>query len=384
MKRIDVVAVGLSASDQLLIGAFLDLIALADGHVFRLCEHLNAPIVIYNPADSNAAELLNDPKRGVAYIQYGVPDQSFGPHLWCLGMPVRLGPLREIMSGIVERRREWTTGGGFVQAASSSPSPNPSPATQPVLAHRKLEQVLGVLECVVKSRIPHLFNGIPGVEIEVFPQTNLVYIRREAGTDCWQKALADSAQPVTAFAHIGAKPTADTQPITVAQFRWELARHLSAGMLLPGIAAKQEFGLIRWPDFGAMSAGAFDLRIVALIATRQASIASMLRTVPYTREGVIALLNGCALVGCMGDAPEDLLLSADAQKPSADMQKLSPDMQKLNADTQKPMRALFANRVAPGENQTVATAASQTPQRGFSGMLSKLRAALSFVSRENL
>ena len=373
MKRLDVAAVGLSASDQLLVGAFLDLIALADGHVFSLCEHLDAPIVIYNPADSNAAELLNNPKRGVAYIQYGVPDHSFGPHLWCLAMPVRLGPLREIMIGIVERRREWTTSGGFVQAASTSLTP----AAAPVLVHRKLEQVLGVLESVVKSRIPHLFNGIAGVEIEIFPQTNLVYIRREAGSDGWQKALADSAQAVTAFAHIGAKPVADTQPISVAQFRWELARHLSAGILLPGIAAKQEFGLIRWPDFGAMSAGAFDLRIVALIATRQASIASMLRTVPYTREGVIALLNGCALVGCMRDAPEDLLHNADTQN-------LIPDAQKLSADTQKPTPSLFANRVASAENQTVATAANQIPQRGFSGMLSKLRAALSFVSRENL
>ena len=356
MKRVDVVAVGLSASDQLLVGAFLDLIALADGHVFGLCDRLDSPIVICNPDDSYAAELLNNPKRGVAYVQYGAPDHRFGPQLWRLGMPVRLGPLREIMVGIVERRREWTSSGWFVEAARANSSLSPSPVAPPVLAHRKLEQVLGVLESVVKSRIPHLFNGIAGVEIEVFPQTNLVYIRCETDSKSWQKALADSTQPITAFSRIGAKPIANTQPISVAQFRWELARHLSAGMLLPGIAAKQDFGLIRWPDFGAMSAGAFDIRIVALIATRQASIATMLRTVPYTREGVIALLNGCALVGCMRDAPEDLLHSVD--------------LRELNADTQKQMRA-------------VATAVSAIPQRGFSGMLNKLRAALTFVAREN-
>lgn len=357
MKRIDVVTVGLTVSDRLLIGAFLELIALTDGHVFRLSDSARAPIVIVNPGNIEAAALLRDPQRGVAYIQYGMPQCNFSRGVWRLGVPVRLGALREIMVGIIEQRREWKFSGALTPEAEAGANS----AVSPVPAHRKLEQVLTVLEGAVHSRIPHAFSGISGVEIMLFPQTNAVYIQCDPSVSSWQKALVDTHRSIVALAHIGARAMIEIRPITVAHFRWELARHLSAGMLLPGLASMKEFGLTRWPDFGTMTANSgYDLRIVALIATRPTSIAGMLKTVPYSREGIIALLNACALIGCVRDAPEDLLRSVEAQKASA---------------------VLSSIRATPAINHSVSSLPTQKPQRGFAGMLSKLRAALSFVPK---
>ena len=359
VKRIDVFSVGLTMSDRLLVGAFLDLVALADGHVFRLCEHRDAAIVLVNPADVQAVALLQHPQAGVAYIQYGMPESIFSRDVWRLGAPVRLTALRDILIGIVALRREWKSSGVLVPGAQV----DTDRAALPVPAHRKLEHVLGVLDAAVHSRIPHALCGVPGVEIVVFPDRSAVYIHCEPDISAWQQALVNTQRPIAALSRIGARPTLGIQPISVAHFRWELARHLSAGMLLPGLASRLEFGLTRWPDFGTMTAGsAFDLRIVALITTRPSSIANILRAVPYTREGIVALLNGCALVGCMRDAPADLLHRADAQR-------------QLSVQT--------GVRATAAASQTPAAVPTPTPRRGFAGVLSKLRAALSFVPRAN-
>lgn len=356
MKRIEVGAVGLPMSERLLMGGFVELVALTDGHVFRLCDFADAPIVICNPANTEAVALLRHPKPGIAYIQYGMPECSYGQGVWCLSLPVRLAPLREIMMAIVEQRNAWLKSGALTQEASAAKNL----AALPVPAHRKLEHVLRLLGSILQSQIPHSFVGIKGVKITVFPQLNAVYIQCEPGIDFWQKALATS-QRVSIFSRMDAKPLLELQPISIAHFRWELAQHLSAGMLLPGLASRQEFGLTRWPDFGTMAAGsAYDLRIVALIATRPTSVVGILKTVPHTLEGVIALLNGCALVGCLRDAPADLLRSVEIQEP---------------------LPALFGKYMPQAPVR--ATLPAQTPQRGFLGMLSKLRAALSYVPRSN-
>ena len=311
MKRIEVGTIGLPMSERLLIGGFVELVALTDGHVFSLCDYADAPIVICNPANSAAAALLSHPKPGIAYIQYGMPECSYGLGVWLLSLPVRLAPLREIMMAIVEQRNAWLKSGALTQEVSAAKNL----AALPVPAHRKLEHVLHLLASILQSQIPHSFVGIKGVKIIVFPQLNAVYIQCESGIDSWQKALASASQRVSFFSRMDAKPPIELQPISIAHFRWELARHLSAGMLLPGLASRQEFGLTRWPDFGTMAGSAYDLRIVALIATRSSSIAGILKAVPYTLEGVIALLNACALVGCLRDAPADLLRSAEIQEP---------------------------------------------------------------------
>ncbi len=358
MKQIDVLCVGLTLSDQLLIGAFLQLIAANEGQVFRICEHSDAPVVIFNPANDEAAMLLRSPHRGVAYIQYGESEYTFS-RVWRLATPVRLPALREILAAILEQRREWTFSGALARETVVGEN------FAPVPAHRRLEQILGIFEGAVQSRIPHAISGISGVEIVVFPQSNAVYIECDANVSSWQQALADTQRPVSALSRVGARPPADTKPISFAQFRWELARHLSAGMLLPGLVGRAQFGLTRWPDFGSLSAGsAFDLRIVALIASRPMAIAGMLKTIPYSREGIIALLNGCALVGCLADAPADLLRSVDLQSAVG-----------LLAGA----RSMPA--IQPTPSLTRHTLPTQKPQRAFTGMLSKLRAALGFVPR---
>ncbi len=379
-KRIDVTTVGLSMSERLLIGAFLDLIALTDGHIFRLCDYINAPIVVVNPAETDAAALLKNPQAGIAYIQYGMPEIGYGPDVWRLASPLRLGELREILVGVVKKRHEWRLSGALAPSdplmpaadvgmsrLALLPSGTAGQATQqttatsnlPVPAHRKLEQVLGVLEGIMQTRIAHAMTGIAEVEILIFPLENAVFI--QCGSGNWQKALHGITRPVAAFSRVGARPSGPVPPITIEQLRWELARHLSCGLLLPGIAGFQEFTLKRWPDFGKMSVGSgYDLRVVALIAARPSSIAQMLKVVPYTREGIIALLNGCALIGCMLDAPVDLLAPAGQARLSVAPSPLAaPEAAKAPAPTPTP------------------------PQRGFVGMLSKLRAALSFTPRVN-
>ena len=357
-KRIDVTSVGLPMSDQLLLRALLQLIAPIGGHDFALSDDNDAPIVVFNPADSQAETLMRNPQHGVAYIQYGTPE-IIHRQVWRLAKPVRLPAMREILTGIVEQRREWKFSGALAPKAEVSQS---LPST-PVPAHRRLEDVLKVLENVVQSRIPHSLSGISGVEALVLPLNNAVYIQCDPSAGVWHKALVETQRPIAAFSHIGARPMSETKPISIAHFRWELARHLSAGMLLPGIACRQEFALTRWPDFGTMTPGsAFDLRIVALITARPTSIANMLKTVPYTREGIIALLNCCAVVGCLSDAPADLLHSVEAQ-------------------TLKPEQLREPSVAAP--NRAAATLTNQampSPQvkRGFAGVLSKLRAALTY------
>lgn len=359
IKQIDVVCVGLTLSDQLLIGAFLQLVAANEGQVFRICEHSDAPVIIFNPANEEAAMLLRNPQRGVAYIQYGESEHTFS-RVWRLATPARLPALREILTGILEQRREWTFSGALARETIAGQ------ILAPVPAHRRLEHVLGLFEGVVQSRIPHAINGVSGVEIVVYPQSNTVYIECDANISSWQQALVDTQRPVSALSRVGARPLAELNPISFAQFRWELARHLSAGMLLPGLVARERFGLTRWPDFGSLSAGsALDLRIVALIASRPMSVAGMLKTIPYTREGIIALLNGCALVGCLADAPADLLRSVDLQSAASAL-----------AGT----RSVPAP-IQPAPSLTSHTLPKQKPQRAFTGMLSKLRAALGFVPR---
>ena len=109
-----------------------------------------------------------------------------------------------------------------------------------------------------------------------------------------------------------------------------------------------------------MTAGsAFDLRIVALIMSRPTSIAAMLQTVPYTREGIIALLNCCAVVGCLSDVPADLLHSVTAQTPQPELSVAAP----------KRAVPTLTNHALPSPNE----------KRGFAGVLSKLRAALTYT-----
>lgn len=357
MKRIDAASIGLSMSDRLLVGGFVDLIALTDGHIFRLCDNADAPIVICNPANSAAAALLSHPKPGIAYIQYDTPEFICSRGKWCLNLPLRLAPLREIMISIIAQRREWQNSAVLAPLLSAAANST----ALPVPAHRKLEHALRLLDSIVQSRIPHSFTGIKGVKILILPQQSAVYIHCEVGISAWQQALANATQRLSIFAREDARPESELAPISLAHFRWELARHLSAGMLLPGLASQVEFGLTRWPDFGTLGAGsAFDLRIVALIVNRPSSIAGILSNVPYTREGVIALLNSCALIGCMSDAPEDLL---------------------GNVAVQKRMPALLAARAVAAPNHAVLKMPIPAPQRGFLGMLGKLRAALSFVPR---
>ena len=357
IKRIDVGSIGLPLSDQLMLRAFLQLVAPIGGHDFRLSDGNDVPIVIFNPGDSKAEMLMRNPQRGVAYIQYGMPEMSYG-RVWRLATPVRLPTLREVLAGIIEQRREWKFSGALAPKAEVSQSLAPTP----VPAHRRLEDVLAVLESIVQSRIPHALCGISGVEILVFPLNNTVYIQCEPGA-AWQKALIDTQRPISALSHIGARPMAEIKPISIAHFRWELARHLSAGMLLPGIAGQSKFALTRWPDFGTMTAGsAFDLRIVALITTRPTSIANMLQTVPYTREGIIALLNCCAVVGCLSNAPADLLHSVEAQTSQPG---LLPE-----PSVPAPKRAIptLTNQALPRPNE----------KHGFASVLNKLRAALNY------
>jgi hypothetical protein len=374
MKRLSVSAVGLAVSDRLLLSAFIDLVALTDGHVFALDAAADAAIVFVNPASADGAALLVKPSPGIQYVSYGniASNRPFAG--WTLPMPVRLGPLREILISIVERRRlekgTLKTDARSDAIAKENREAIAEQETQTsgphVAPHPKLEHLLRMLERVAKDRVAHAIYGVAGVEISLFPDIGKVTISGE--NDAWGAALLAATRNLTAMPRVGAHIDKNAKLLTFEQFRWQLARVLSQGLLLPGIAEMQKFSLIRWPDFGTFGAASpYELRLCAMLTSQPESIERMLKVVPCKRTDVIALLNACALVRCLRDAPSDLLTSVSGSENSADL------LQVLAART---------NAIAKKAVSEIAVQPSQT-QRGMLGFLGKLRAALSFTPRTN-
>jgi hypothetical protein len=376
MKRLSASAVGLAASDRLLLSAFIDLVALTDGHVFALDMAADAVIVFVNPASAEGDALLGKPSPGIHYVSYGNTASNRPFVGWTLPMPVRLGPLREILISIVERRRSEKglvkiDARSEVSAKESRETVNPERETQTtgplVAAHRKLEHLLRMLERVAKDRVAHAIYGVAGVEITLFPDIGKVTISGEH--DAWGAALLGATRNLTAMPRVGAHIDKNAKSLSFEQFRWQLARTLSQGLLLPGIAEMQKFSLLRWPDFGTLGAASpHELRLCAMLTSQPESIERMLRVVPCKRTDVVALLNACALVRCLRDAPSDLLTSASGSENSADF-----------VPALAPQTNVAPKTVMP---ETAPAQPSQT-QRGMLGFLGKLRAALSFAPRTN-
>jgi hypothetical protein len=372
MKRLSVSAVGLALSDRLLLSAFIDLVALTDGHVFALDMADDAAIVFFNPASAEGAALFGKPSPGTHYVSYGtaVLNRPFAG--WTLPVPVRLGPLRDILISIVEKRRSEK---GVLNPDSppvahmQAPHVESTQTSGPlVAAHRKLEHLLRMLERVAKDRVAHAIYGVAGVEITLFPDIAKITVRSE--NKDWGAALLGATRNLTALPRVGAHIDKNATLLTFEQFRWQLARVLSQGLLLPGIAEMQRFSLLRWPDFGTLgAANPYELRLCAMLTSQPESIERMLKVVPCKRAEVIGLLNACALVRCLRDAPNDLLTSASGGENPIDLSQI------LTART-----GALPKNAAP----EIVPAQPSPTQRGMLGFLGKLRAALSFAPRTNV
>jgi hypothetical protein len=126
------------------------------------------------------------------------------------------------------------------------------------------------------------------------------------------------------------------------------------------------------------------LRICALLTSRPSSVAQLLRAFPVEQAGVVALLNGCALLGCLRDAPIDLL-SAPVTYAEATAREDSTQQMPRFANTRSEVRSsAITERIAQARRDALPKSASQkSTAQGFTGFLGKLRAALTFSPRAN-
>ena len=190
MKRLSVNAVGLAASETASLGAFLDLVALDDGHVFVLDKSATAPILFVNPASSEGAQELATPSSSICVVGFGAKLNNFPGLSWMLAMPLRLPQLREILVSIVEKRRDAARLQQSLSEATRESVKNPwheSTSAHCTAAQGKLQHMLRVMSRITKGRVVHEICGIPGVEITIFPDLAKVSVRSNTGV--WTSAL---------------------------------------------------------------------------------------------------------------------------------------------------------------------------------------------------
>ena len=204
MKRLGVNAIGLAASETSSLSAFLDLLALDDGHVFALDATSDATIVFVNPTSSEGAKLLAKPSAGVCLISYGIHDHHHPELRWTLATPLRLPQLREILLDIVDKQRETRR----MQVPNMATVENERHRSQVATTlgctgtHEKLENLLRIICRITKGRVVHEICGIPGVEITVFPDLGKASVRADG---VWTSAVLAGTRNLTVIPHMGAQ-----------------------------------------------------------------------------------------------------------------------------------------------------------------------------------
>jgi hypothetical protein len=361
VKKLFASAVALPVSERLLLAGFLDLVALTDGHVFCLNADPQAPIRFINTASQAGMEILAHREQGIAYICLGSESVASDEGVWHLPMPIRFSVLRGVLAAVVAQRAQWhrkelaqmKLGTALENAREiliARTEVNPELAT--VSAHRRLEQFLRVLDRALRQGLPQQFRGIPDLELILTPLTGEVFLR-SLSVRPWLELISRSKQSVFLTPFDAQITHQDYKALSVARFRWQLARHMSYGVLLPSIAHLGQFGLSRWPDFGALGVDdRYDLRVCALMANRAVSVEMIMQLCSVSRLAAIGLINACALDGSLRGISKESVLEAIAP-------------QQVHVE-QVPKPVLKSN-AAP-------------VQRGFVAFLGKIRAALKIGS----
>jgi hypothetical protein len=419
MKKLHLYAVGFAESDRQLLAGFIKLVALIDGHVFTLSPEPECAIVIVNQQSGVGVKTLQNPVNGTAYIAYsetladgvaamtrrkcaGAPgdsgrdqDQASQSKIWDLIGPIRLVPLREILHAVVQWRIENHIDRNLAPTRVANASIHEAVTHEPLLApHRKLAHLLRIISRTRSEQTAQTIHGIAGLQITMFHQSQQVGIRMAPPASGKTTSLAEPATRQTSLAEpatgwmaalvactrsLSATPNSlpmqagNFQLISMQRFEWELAHGLSGGVLFPGIAHMQYFYLKSWPDFAALGVEhAIDLRVCALLSARPVTMAQILKEFPTDQPAVIALINACALLGFLNDAPQDLLIPIGAT-PNFAAQGEPPRVNgylPMHSSEIGAQHDVLAKQSQKNSNH---------PALGFSGLFSKLRSALSFA-----
>jgi hypothetical protein len=319
-----------------LLAAFIDLIDLRDRKNFKLGDRTDTNILFVNDKDSEASAWLKQVPKHVFVVRLG-EISAVRSGEYALTMPIRIQPLREILSDISERMSQR----GFNQPLGEESS-------MTVLAHSKLENLLQLLDQAAHSNLRQAITGIESLHILVMPASQQVAIRSESK---WEKLLAESAVKLQLEPRPFGNPEAASLLLGLDQFRWRLALHLSHGMLLPALTQRAQFALTLWPDFGRFGQNPKHLKMSALMVMRGLSVAAIAVSTGNSRDEVIAFINACACVQLLKEMPEGALWHLEQTRT------VLPKTQSVSAPV-------------------TAGAPSPNVRSGFLGLLGKLRDAL--------
>jgi hypothetical protein len=358
VKKLFASAVALPVAEQLLLAGFLDLVALTDGHVFGFNSDTKAPIRFINMASQAASETLAQREQGIAYICLGSESLVSEEGVWHLPTPIRFGALRGILVAVVAQRAQWHRKELAQMKFTAAPENareilaartalNPDLAT--VTVHRKLEQFLRLLERALHQSVLQQFNGIPGLELILTPLTGEVSLRCQ-NTEPWLELISRTRESIFITPRVAHVSKQNFETLSLARFRWQLARHISHGLLLPGIAHLGQFSLSRWPDFGVLGVtDQYDLRACALMANRAVSIEMIMQLSSVSRADAIGLINACALNGCIRGVSSTCVLEAISPQPPRTEQAPKPEAKSIPAPEKRGFVALLSKiRVALG------------------------------------
>jgi hypothetical protein len=327
--------VGLSLSDRLLLSAFVDLIELPDGTRFVVSDDNSAPVVF----------VLEQSPVGQLWLQNATPDQvpiRVGPttlNVLGLSMPFRLQPIRDALTAASAR----------VRHAKAAVRDMPPPVADQLPAHRRLSEMLTLVDLAATNDLPQLVLGIPALQLTILPASNQVAVRGDG--EAWEQLMSTLVFKPTLQSSLSAGAMGGAQLLSVDKFKWRLALLLSHGFLLPTLAAQTSFNLRSWPDLGRLGQNMQHMRMAALLVSRGATISELAKAASTTRDQAIAFVNACATQRILKDvAPLPSTLAA----------------------TQRARLALVPTNPAP---------APPEQKSAFIGLLKKLRSALNISAQ---
>jgi hypothetical protein len=336
--KIMVTANALPASERLLLSMFILLMALESDTQFEFVNDPNAPIVFLDlQLAADQTWLANWQARGGFTNQVPI---CCGPvrqaALITLARPFQLAQLREALTA----GRDQLPKARLIQASNQ-------PRT--VAPHRLLErtvQLIGESEKFLDWRQIVGFDDLP---IVLFAREQKAYAMPSAKYLSPWSRLALALVADLRLERAEPPPGTVTDAVSYSFLKWQMAMSLSHGMLLSDIANCQIFSLSYWPDISALGGNPAHLRISALLMRRPCTLKQIVMATTLTPENVIAFINGCYLIGCLAAAKS-------AEKTPAEVILTTPKIssQRLSSSTNK----------------------------GFLGMLGKLRAALNFGQRD--
>jgi hypothetical protein len=382
VRKISIASDGIGASDRLLLSAFIELIALPDGARFVLDEAPSAQIIFISAAALQTHRERATPEWGRHFVLYGDTDASAPEYV--LATPVRLAPLKELLSALVAK----------IQSANSPVAPSQPDSAHVAPAHRRLEQFVRLLRRCDASVEMLSFEGLDGLRICYLTASKQFAVL--GGNGSWEHTLAAQTGAISlvsvqagagcfAEAKQSAAPWSNATVLSRDQFVWLAVHQLSQGVLLPGIASRNVYLLNAWPDFGVLGADPLAIKAAALLTRRACSVSQTVQASGLSREKVIGLINACALLDLLRHAPNDLLSAgADAsfvpllRDSSAVTLARDPSVEPLQASIQR--ASPNPNLRLEGSNKTaISASATQSISLSF---LSKLRSALGFGTRK--